>query len=76
MFTRDDISLFPVPDEKFQEFKSDYLGKLIVTPEMLAKKIKAMKDNTSPGVDGIPSKLLMETVEQIPIPVARVLKLS
>ena len=41
------------------------LGQLIVTPEMVAKKIKAMKDNKSPGVDGIPPKLLMETVEQI-----------
>ena len=38
-----------------------YLGLLIVTPEMVAKKIKAMKDNKSPGVDGIPPKLLMET---------------
>ena len=30
-----------------------------------------MKDNKSPGVDGIPPKLLMETVEQISIPLAR-----
>ena len=47
--------------------KSYYLGPLIVTPEMVAKKIKAMKDNKSPGVGGIPPKLLMETVEQISI---------
>ena len=43
---------------------------------MVAKKIKAMKDNKSPGVDGIPPKLLMETVEQISIPLARVFNLS
>ena len=43
---------------------------------MVAKKIKAMKDNQSPGVDGIPPKLLKETVEQISIPLARVLNLS
>ena len=43
---------------------------------MVTKKIKAMKDNKSPGVDGIPQKLLMETVEQISIPLARVLNLS
>ena len=43
---------------------------------MVAKKIKAMKDNKSPGVDGIPAKLLMETVEQISIPLARVFNLS
>ena len=45
-------SLLLVPDAKFQEAKLDYLGQLIVTPEMVAKKIKAMKDNKSPGVDG------------------------
>ena len=38
--------------------------------------VKAMKDNKSPGVDGIPPKLLMETVEQISIPLARVFNLS
>ena len=56
----------------FRRLKSDYLGPLIVTPEMVAKKIKAMKDNKSQGVDGIPPKLLVETVEQISIPLARV----
>ena len=54
----------------------DYLGQLIVTPEMVAKKIKAMKHNKSPGVDGIPPKLVMEPVEQISIPLARVFNLS
>ena len=43
---------------------------------MVAKKIKAIKDSKSPGVDGIPPKLLMETVEQISIPLARVFNLS
>ena len=63
VFTREDISTLPVA--KFQEAKSDFLWQLIVTPEIIAKKIKAMKDNISPGVDGIPPELLMETVEQI-----------
>ena len=48
----------------------------VVTPEMVAKKIKAMKDNKSPAVDKIPPKLLMESVEQISIPFARVFNLS
>ena len=43
---------------------------------MVAKKMKAMKDNNSPGADGIPPKLLMETVEEISIPLARVFNLS
>ena len=32
---------------------------------MIAKKIKKMKDNKSPGVDGIPPKLHKEIVEQV-----------
>ena len=72
VFTREDISSLPVPDAKFQEAKSYYLGQLTVTSEMIAKKIKAMKDNKSHGVDAIPPKLLMETVEQISIPLASV----
>ena len=47
VFTREDISSLPDPDAKFQETKSDYLGQLIVTPEMVSKKIKAMKDNNN-----------------------------
>ena len=35
---------------------------------MIAKKIKKMKDNKSPGVDGIPPKLNKEIVEQISTP--------
>ena len=38
---------------------------------MIAQKIKKMKDNKSPGVDGIPPKLLKEIVEQISTPLAK-----
>ena len=76
VFATEDISALPVPGAKFQEAKSDYLGQLIVTPEMAAKKIKAMMENKSPGVDGIPPRLLTETVEQISIPLATVFNLS
>ena len=43
---------------------------------MGAKKIMAMKNNKSPGVDGIPPELLMKAVEQVSIPLARVFNLS
>ena len=43
---------------------------------MVAKKIKDMKDNKSPGVDGIHPKLLLENVEQLNIPLAAVFNLS
>ena len=61
--TSGDISLLPVSNAKFQEAKSDYLGQLVVTLDMVAKKIKAIKDNKSHGVDGISPRLVTETVE-------------
>ena len=76
LFTREDISSLSVPRAKFQEAKSEYLGQLSVTPEMVAKTIKAMKEKKSTGVDVIPQKLLMETVEHISTPLARVFNLS
>ena len=75
VFTTEDISSLPVPFTKFESNTSEHLGQLFVTPEMIAKKIK-MKDNKSPGVDGIPPKLLKEIVEQISTPLAKLFNLS
>ena len=71
VFTTEDISSLPLPSTKFEGSKSEHLGQLFVTPEMIAKKIKKMKDNKSPGVDGIPPKLLKEIIEQISTPLAK-----
>ena len=76
VFTAEDISSLPVPFTKFDGNKSEHLGQLFVTPEMIAKHIKKMKDSTSPGVEGIPPKLLKEIVEQISTPLAKVFNLS
>ena len=43
VFTREDTSALPVPETKFEGRESDYLGQLIVTPKMVAKKIRDMK---------------------------------
>ena len=43
---------------------------------MVAIKIRDMKDNKSPGVDGIPPKLPLEIVEQISVPLVTVFNLS
>ena len=75
VFTTEDISSLPVPFTKFEGNKSKHLGQLFVTPVMI-KKIKKMKDNKSPGVDGIPPKLLKEIVEQISTPLAKMFNLS
>ena len=76
VFTTKDINSLPVPFTKFEGNKSEHLGQLFVTPEMIAKKIKKMKDNKSPGIDGIPQNLFKEIVEQISTPLAKVFNLS
>ena len=76
VFTTEDISSLPVPFTTFEGSTSEHFGQLFVTPEMIAKKIKKMKDNKSPGVDGIPPKLLKEIVEQISTPLANFFNLS
>ena len=76
VFTTEDISSLPVQFIKFEGNKSEHLGQLFVTPEMIAQKIKKMRDNKSPGVDGIVPKLLMESVEQISTPLAKLFNLS
>ena len=61
---------------RVSSISSDYLGQLVVTPEMVAKTITALKDNRSPGIVRIPPKLLMETGEKISIPLAIVFNFS
>ena len=72
VYTRDYTSALPVPENKFEGRESDYLGQLTVTPKMVVQKVRDMKDNKSPGADGIPPKLLLEIVEQISLPLATV----
>ena len=40
VFTTEDISSLPVPFTKFESSKSEHLGQLFVTPEMIAKKLR------------------------------------
>ena len=65
VFTREDTISLPVPETKFNESEGEMLGQLVVTPEVVASKIYNMKENKSPGVDGIAPKILKETVEQL-----------
>ena len=64
VFTTEDISSLPIPVRKFEGDKSDLLGQLFVTREMITKNIKKIKDNKSP-------KLLKEIVEQISTPLVK-----
>ena len=76
VFTREDTSSLPVPETKFNGSEGERLGQLVVTPEVVASKINNMKENKSPGVDGISPKILKETVEQISMPLAHVFSMS
>ena len=66
----------PVPETKFNGPEGERLGQLVVTPEVVVSKINNMKENKSPGVDGIAPKILKETVEQISPPLAHVFNMS
>ena len=76
VFTREDTSSLPVPETKFKGSEGEMLGQLVVTPEVVVSKINNMKENKSPGVDGISPKILKETVEQISTPLAHVFNMS
>ena len=76
VFTGEDTSSLPVPETKFNGSEEEKLGQLIVTPEVVASKINNMKENRSPGVDGLSPKILKETVEQISKPLAHVFNMS
>ena len=67
MFTKEDIGSLPLPARKCEGDESNNLGQLFVTPEKISKKIKMMKGNKSPGVEGIPPKFLKEIVTEISI---------
>ena len=52
------------------------MGQVVVTPEVVANKMNNMKENKSPGVDGIAPKILKETVEQMCTPLAHLFNMS
>ena len=76
VFTRENTSSLPAPETKFNGSEGEKLGQLVVTPEVVASKINNMKENKSPGVDGISPKILKEIVEQISMPLAHVFNMS
>ena len=76
VLTREDTCSIPVPESKFNGSQGEMFGQLVVTPEVVASKINNMKENKSPGVDGISPKILKETVEQISTPLAHVVNMS
>ena len=65
----------PATEQLLEEGKT-CLEQLVVTPGMTEAKIKGLKDNKSPGADGISSRLLKEIVDDISVPLAITFNLS
>ena len=76
VFTREGTSSLPVSETKFNGTGGDRLGQLVITPEVVDNKINNMKDNKSPGVDGIAPTILKETVELISMSLAHAFNMS
>ena len=76
VFTREDTSSLPVPETKFKGSEGERLVQLVITPEVVVSQINNMKQNKSPGVDGISPKILKETVEKMCTPLAHVFNMS
>ena len=53
-----------------------HFSSVFTREEVVASKINNMKENKSPGVDGLSPKILKETVEQISKPLAHVFNMS
>ena len=58
VFTREDTISYLYQRQSSLDQRGGRLGQLVVTPEVVASKINNMKENKSPGVDGISPKIL------------------
>ena len=76
VFTREDTSSLHVPETKLEGSEGEMLEQFVVTPEIVVNKINNVKENKSPGVDGLAPKILKETVEQMCTPLAHVFNMS
>ena len=75
VFTLEDKGKLPTIPQMIGENEA-CIEHMVITPDMILAKLKKMKDNKSPGVDGISQKMLKEIAEEISIPLAKVFNLS
>ena len=71
VFTLEDTNALPATEQLLEEGKT-----CLVTPGMIEAKLKGLKDNKSPGADGISPRLLKEILYYISVPLAIAFNLS
>ena len=75
VFTLEDKNNLPVHEPQLAD-NVECLTNMLITPAMIVTKIKKLKDNKSPGINGITPKLLKEIAEEISVPLAIMFNLS
>ena len=75
VFTLEDKNNLPVHEPLLAD-NVECLTNMLITPAMIETKITKLKDNKSPGIDGITPKLLKEIAEEISVPLAIMFNLS
>ena len=75
VFTLEDKNNLPA-HEPLLANNVECLTNMLITPAMIVTKIKKLKDNKSPGIDGITPKSLKEIAEEISIPMTIMFNLS
>ena len=72
VFTKEGLENLP----EFTKTTDEILPELIITEEMVMKKLKNLKVNKSPGPDGIHPRVLFELRDQLVIPLTALYKSS
>ena len=75
VFTLEDKNNLPVHEPLLAD-NVECFTNMLITPAMIVTKIKKLKDNKSPGIDGITQKLLKEIAEENCVPLAIMFNLS
>ena len=73
VFTEEDLSQIPILENR-QE--NDPMANIHITPEMVLKKLKALKNTKSAGPDKIHPRILKETAEVICVPLSMIFNKS
>jgi hypothetical protein len=77
VFTTEDLNTIPEPENIFtRSINEEGLSTIIISEEIVCKKLGAINSNKSPGVDDLHPKLLYELRNELSKPLAKLYNLS